>query len=167
MSTHIEPPLNIKYSWITEYIAIGELNAPYHNFDIIVNLAYINPHYNKGLEHDKMEIMNTYGSKNTKRVYRIGVYDSDSDKDIFSKFMIIVVSDLLKYKSKSKDNKILFHCQAGKSRSVCMCLAYLCKSEAMSYEDALQLIQQKRPIINPREEFLDTVKTFVSYREVR
>ena len=42
-------------NWITEDIAIGELSTKYDEFDVIINLAYINPSYNKGLEHGMHE----------------------------------------------------------------------------------------------------------------
>ena len=34
------------YTWITENIAIGELNSDYKPFGVIINLAYINPSFN-------------------------------------------------------------------------------------------------------------------------
>ena len=48
---------NCYYNWITDKIAIGELNSSYEPFDMIVNLAYINPSYNKGLEHRQYRIV--------------------------------------------------------------------------------------------------------------
>jgi hypothetical protein len=42
---------SLYYNWITDDIAIGELNSNYDKFDVIVNLAYINPSFNRGLNH--------------------------------------------------------------------------------------------------------------------
>lgn len=143
------------YTWITYQVAIGELNASYDAFDTIVNLAYINPTFNK-MEHGKM-VVEKVGDKT---IYRLAVYDSDSDKELFSELlnqllpMIVTGPARLEHNNR---NKILFHCQSGKSRSVCTALAYLCKTTCMSFDECLEMIKEKRPIAAPRPSFLDVV----------
>lgn len=48
---------------------------------------------------------------------------------------------------------VLVHCFAGISRSSTICTAYLYEC-GMSFDEAIALIQQKRPIAQPHEELL-------------
>lgn len=146
------------YTWITPYVAIGELSSSYNEFDTIVNLAYINPSVNR-LEHGHIDIV----SSNGKKIYRLGVYDSDNDVVLFSE----LVEKVIDLTMNDTNDKILFHCQAGKSRSVCMALAYLCTAtkHAMTFENALELVKEKRPIVNPRHSFMEAVKRVITQRK--
>jgi protein-tyrosine phosphatase len=49
--------------------------------------------------------------------------------------------------------KVLVHCSAGKSRSVTIVAAYLIKHKGFSANDALTLLQLKRPVVCPNEGF--------------
>lgn len=144
---------NYYYNWITDKIAIGELNSSYEPFDIIVNLAYINPSYNKGLEHRQYRIV-----LDDKLKYEFGLYDSDMDSQYFYDILEYLIPKLVE----AGDKKILFHCQSGKSRSVSVATAYLCKKLGISIEDCLSLIKNKRYIINPRNSFIDCVNKYIS-----
>lgn len=146
------------YTWITSDVAIGELSSSYNEFDTIVNLAYINPSVNR-LEHGHIDI----ASSNGKKIYRLGVYDSDNDLFLFSE----LVEKVIDLTMSDNNDKILFHCQAGKSRSVCMALAYLCinTKHSMTFENALELIKEKRPIVNPRHSFIEAVKSLITQRK--
>lgn len=140
---------NDYYTWITENMAVGELNANYEPFNIIVNLAYINPNFNRSLKHreDRQSL------KDNKKIYEFGLYDTDSDTEylllILNKFFD---NDLL---NELKNKKILFHCQSGKSRSVMFAITYLRKLYSLSYIQALDIIKEKRPIANPRLAFTE------------
>jgi protein-tyrosine phosphatase len=147
--------MNEYYTFITPDIAIGELNASYDSFDTVVNLAYINPTVNNGLQHGDMVVEDTPTGR---RVIRVGVYDSENDAPLFYQMII----NMMPYLRDART--ILFHCQAGKSRSVCMALAYLCKKQDISVETGLQLIKDRRPIINPRPSFVEAVTTYLSYQ---
>lgn len=145
------------YTWITDNIAIGELNARYDEFDIIVNLAYINESINHGLEHHAIrELVRS----DNKYVIEIGLWDSDIDNLYMGLSLDIVIKKLMELKNEK--NKILFHCQSGKSRSVSFALAYLCLTKHLNIEDGLEIIKQKRPIIKPRPLFLQKVSEFIS-----
>lgn len=150
----------VYYTEITDKIFIGELNASKepNDFDIIVNLAYINEYFNRGLKHRESRIINY--NKN-KIVYEFGLYDSDSDADYFS-YIIEVFIDYFIFLTNNERKKILFHCQSGKSRSVSMALAYLCKTENISVDEGLSLIKQKRHVANPRKIFVDCVRNFIN-----
>ncbi len=142
------------YTWITENMAIGELNSTYEPFDTIINLAYINPSFNNGLQH--RETRKTV--KDSKVIYEFGLYDSDEDVDYLSTILV----NLFEILQPSQLNiKILFHCQSGKSRSVSVALAYLCKRYSLEVDDALNHIKQRRPVANPRASFVQTVKKII------
>ena len=49
--------------------------------------------------------------------------------------------------------RVLVHCFAGISRSTTICMAYLYEC-GMSFQEALALIQQKRPIASPHKTLL-------------
>lgn len=140
------------FTWITENVAIGELSSSYDEFDIVVNLAYINSSYNKCLEHRKMRITKIPVIK-----YEFGLYDSDSDSDYLNDILHYLIPKLIE----EGDKKILFHCQSGKSRSVSVATAYLCKKLGISVEECLCLIKNKRNIINPRNSFINCIKTYI------
>ena len=78
------------FTWITENVAIGELSSSYDEFDIVVNLAYINSSYNKCLEHRKMRITKIPVIK-----YEFGLYDSDSDCDYLNDILHYLIPKLI------------------------------------------------------------------------
>ena len=141
------------YTWITEKIAVGEWNSSYEPFDTIVNLAYTNQNVN-GFAHGQMMTKEYSG----KTIYKLGVYDTDNDAFLFLSFLHKIVPML------SSTAVILFQCQDGKSRSVCMALAYLCKFHDVSVETGMTMIHTKRPIIHPRPSFVNMVMTWNDLR---
>ena len=151
------------YTWITDNVAIGELNAIYDPFDIVINVAYINSSFNKGLNHHEMRET----VKNGKCIYEFGLYDSDSDIEYFRDVVGIMFTMFDKLMIKNDDNddkddkKILFHCQSGKSRSVSLALAYICKTNRMTIDNGLSLIKEKRPISNHRPAFVTIVSNII------
>lgn len=48
---------------------------------------------------------------------------------------------------------VLVHCQRGVSRSATAVLFYLMSRQGMKYDDALALVQRKRPCVNPIQSF--------------
>jgi protein-tyrosine phosphatase len=139
------------YTWITDNMAIGELNANYDSFDIVVNLAYINPNFNKGLQHrEKREKI-----KNGKKIYEFGLYDTDSDSD----YLLLLLTTFFE-EIGTRDKKILFHCQSGKSRSVMFAIKYLQTFYSLSTEQALDIIKKRRPIANPRQSFIKILNNY-------
>lgn len=53
----------------------------------------------------------------------------------------------------SADNRVLVHCAQGVSRSCSIVMCWLIKQHAMTYDDALALIKETRPICNPNTSF--------------
>lgn len=77
---------------------------------------------------------------------KIAVNDDDKNTDICSIFDECIAWIT---QAHNEDNgTVLVHCLEGKSRSVCVCLAYLCVIKGMLFQDALNLIKTKRPIID-------------------
>jgi protein-tyrosine phosphatase len=55
-------------------------------------------------------------------------------------------------------NIVLVHCNAGVSRSPSIVIAYLIKEKKMNFDDAFNLVKNKRKIINPNETFIKELK---------
>jgi hypothetical protein len=56
---------------------------------------------------------------------------------------------------------VLVHCGAGKSRSVAVVVAYLCRYAGMSYVEALTFVKSQRPGAAPADCFADAVKRWL------
>ena len=76
--------------------------------------------------------------------------------DIYSK--LHEVADYIN-ESSGKGN-VLVHCAAGVSRSATCLIAYYIKYRGMSYEEALSLLRNKRPIVYPNSGFQEQLKRF-------
>jgi Leucine-rich repeat (LRR) protein len=63
----------------------------------------------------------------------------------------------------SNGGKVLVHCMAGVSRSASMVIAYLMTRENMSYNEAFDMVKQKRSCINPNEGFKAQLKQLDAY----
>lgn len=56
---------------------------------------------------------------------------------------------------------VLVHCGAGKSRSVAVVVAYLCRYAGMSYTEALTLVKTRRPGAAPADCFATAIKRWL------
>ncbi|KAF0556690.1 dual specificity protein phosphatase 19 [Gigaspora margarita] len=61
-----------------------------------------------------------------------------------------------------EDSNILVHCHQGVSRSASVVIAYIMRSQQLSFEDAFKLVKGKRSAIRPNAGFLKQLKTFES-----
>lgn len=61
---------------------------------------------------------------------------------------------------------VLVHCGAGKSRSVVVVVAYLCRYAGMSYAEALALVKARRPGAAPCDAFVAAVKRWLRLDEL-
>jgi len=59
-----------------------------------------------------------------------------------------------------KERAILVHCLAGISRSPSVVIAYMIKKYNLTYEEALALVVQKRPFVNPNIAFTLQLENF-------
>ena len=58
------------------------------------------------------------------------------------------------------EEKVLVHCMAGASRSATIVIAYLMWIEKMKFDDALNFVNSKRPIVDPNDGFREQLKIF-------
>lgn len=70
--------------------------------------------------------------------------------DWTSKFIDTVINDLNK--------KLMVNCYAGISRSVTIVCCYLMDKYGISYNDAIDIIRQSRPIADPNDGFVEKLK---------
>lgn len=140
---------NEYYTYITPYVAIGSRSSPHTDFDIIVDLGYINEDVNNGLGHHDIR-----RTQNGKLVIEVGIYDKTYEKE----FMEHILNDIvLKLIEDYKTSKILFKCLAGKSRSVTMVVGYLSLYLNQSVDETIKQIKEKRPDININEGFYEVL----------
>ena len=143
----------IQYHWITDTIAVGSLYSKYDAFDVIVNLAY---RYD-GDGFMKHEIRTS--EEQNKFIIKIGLHDMPGEPiDKILERLIPVLVDCIQT---DPTLKILFHCQAGISRSSSCAIALLAKLNGLTFDEALRVAQSKRAIIQPNEGFCKMVKKFL------
>lgn len=61
---------------------------------------------------------------------------------------------------------VLVHCGAGKSRSVAIVVAYLCRYAGMSLSEALSFVHARRPGVCPAPCFIDAIKHWLKLDEL-
>lgn len=54
--------------------------------------------------------------------------------------------------------KVMVHCHAGMSRSVCMVIAYLYVTGFLPWEQCIDYVKEKRPVAQPHEAILKSMK---------
>lgn len=64
-------------------------------------------------------------------------------------------------------NHLLICCREGKGRSVSVVLAYLCVTKGMTYQEALDVVSQRRPGASPLPELEGTIMVVRSIRQNR
>jgi len=136
------------YNFITDTVAIGDYHSSYEQFPIIINANF--PH-----NHVTLDSLKTFECKQLFRkhtVYSIGLRDGIHEP--INKFIDLLMPLLKKEYEKRPHTKILFHCFAGKSRSVILAIAYLIEVHNMTLDDALKLVYEKRPIVCPNDGFM-------------
>jgi protein-tyrosine phosphatase len=93
---------------------------------------------------------------------KIVVNDDDMDTDITTIFNECIAWIT---QAHNEDNgTVLVHCLEGKSRSVCVCLAYMCVRLGMAFKDALELVKSKRPIIDIFPLYQRQLEDYLEYK---
>lgn len=130
-------------------------NMPSGEFDIVVDLE----HVNRRLQHREVrESRDVHGTAHIE----IGLYDSEEDVEYFREVLPTIIKNIESIERLQSSPRILFKCQAGKSRSVTVALAFLCKQRGLTVEEGLDLIRGQRPIVHPRPSFVSIVQEYLS-----
>ncbi len=65
---------------------------------------------------------------------------------------------------KGIDGNVLIHCQAGKSRSAAILIAYIMHKDKISYEESYNTVKKYRPIIELNSGFVKQLKNFTLFQ---
>lgn len=89
---------------------------------------------------------------------KIAVVDDDMTVDIR-----IIFDECIRFIDCALESggSILIHCLEGKSRSVCVCLVYLCIRYGMHLNKALQIVKEKRPCIDIFPLYLEQLSLYL------
>ena len=141
-----------EFSIITNNIAIGNHKSLYDSFDIIVNLNYPENNVNH------MEIIEK--QIDNKQIYLVGIKDHPNEK-MFEILIKLIPKLLLEY-DKNKNNKILFHCNQGISRSVSIAILFISLTQNITLDTSYQLIKSIRPIALPNLGFIKDLYAYIA-----
>ena len=90
--------------------------------------------------------------------YKISIRDKNtSDMTPF----LDQITDYIK-EELTKKHKVLVHCKGGINRSTAFTLAYLCKHENMTMEEAKELISKKRPCAKFQEHYMTQIELWLN-----
>ena len=137
------------YDWITERVAIGDQTSSYVGFDMVVNLNFPN---NCVVYHS----MSSVRDGNT-TIYALGLKDEEYEAESIKYFMDKLLPILAVAFMENPESRILFHCRAGISRSVSMAIAFMLETTHDSLHEALEQVQQARPVASPNVGFMNTL----------
>lgn len=89
---------------------------------------------------------------------KIAINDDDINCDIRS-----ILLDCINYIDTIINNCgiVCVHCLEGKSRSVCVCIAYLCCKLEWDFDEAVKWIQQQRPQVDIYPLYLQQLRMFI------
>ena len=89
--------------------------------------------------------------------YKIGINDDDNKCDIRT-----ILRQCIEWISKAIENGgiVCVHCLEGKSRSVCVCISYLCCSLGWDFDTPLNWLRSKRACIDIWPLYLDQLQEF-------
>jgi protein-tyrosine phosphatase len=87
--------------------------------------------------------------------FKCGIADDCDEADIRD-----ILGDAVAFvaDARSHGGRVFVHCLEGKSRSVCVCIAYLVCHVRYSFDDALAHVRQRRPSIDPYPRYLEQTR---------
>ena len=130
------------YDMVTDHVAIGSYRASYHSFDLVINLDYPTNGVSQG------EV--SYVLENHRHVIRCGYNDNHEMTREQLQELVTRIDTI----AQDTPMRILFHCYAGISRSATVAIAYLSQREHKTTRDTYNIIQPKRPRIQPNSHFM-------------
>ncbi len=75
---------------------------------------------------------------------------------------ILMIDEAFKFLDELNGN-VLVHCQAGKSRSAAILIAYIMTKNKIQYEEAYELVKKYRPIIGLNDGFVKQLKNLQNF----
>ena len=136
------------YNMIDEFIAVGDCDSLYNDFDIIINLF---------IEENNCNLNDIIiKEENNKIIYNIGLIDDPTLKDNTLYLLTSIIPKIINNENK----KILFHCFAGVSRSSTFAIAYLMVKYKLNVNEALNMVKSKRQMIQPNYGFIEALNDF-------
>lgn len=141
-------------SEITPTLSIGDVTSSYEPFQVIVNANY--PYNN--IQHKMCERRIEIIKKTECTLYLVGLCDHDSEIDNLLDCIEYLIPQLRSSYHENTGYKFLFHCYAGKSRSVALALAFMVEVIGMKFDNAFELVREKRSIVEPRSLFIETLR---------
>jgi len=90
---------------------------------------------------------------------KIGIKDDDINSDIR-----IILLDCINWIDHViiEGGSVCVHCLEGKSRSVCVCIAYLCLKQNWNFHEAYEWIKSQRPIIDIYPLYYQQLKMYIT-----
>ena len=136
-------------SKITEDLYVGSYEDAF-NETIISNVSHI---LNVAKEINVFDRVNHIYKK-------IAIEDDDIHEDIR-----VILNESIKFidEALSNNGKVLIHCWEGKSRSICVCIAYLCVRYNMTLANALKLVKIRRPETDIFPLYFDQLSLYLGY----
>ena len=90
------------------------------------------------------------------------VYAKYSIHDDTNSSMLQILKECMLFLDKlTCENTVIVHCMEGKSRSVCIVLAYMCTRLNWKWDNALAHIHMIRPCIDPFPKYFEETRLFV------
>jgi protein-tyrosine phosphatase len=86
--------------------------------------------------------------------------------DIEKADLLSHVTKGIQFINSAQPNNVLVHCRAGVSRSASMVIAWLIMEKKMTYEQAFELVENKRPVIAPNDGFIAQLKRLAVNPEI-
>ena len=144
--------------WITDTVSIGNWQAWYGPFDVIVNINFPHlPDLPAVTVHRTITAFTLPFACGTKTVYAVGMHDDDGealDQHLDDLLPLLRNAYLV-----NPNTTFLFQCFAGKSRSVAICIAFLVDVLHMPFDEALALVLKKRKVAKLRPYFFEVIRS--------
>lgn len=96
--------------------------------------------------------------KNDFSYLKINIFDNIHERKSLNEIFQITNDIISSYLSRNE--KVFIHCNAGKSRSASIIIAYLIRCCGYTYDQALELCKEKRKKVQPNEGFEDELKKY-------
>jgi len=147
--------------FITDRIAIGNRRDAM-NFDSLVSNgidAVLNVAYDLDISY--FEFYHEKEYKFEVEYQKVGLIDGPGNKPSTFAAAVYMLDQLLE-----RHDKVLVHCHAGVSRSASVVATYLSQVNGISFEEAINLVKEKRPEVSPGLQLIKIAKSLPNLFEL-